>query len=249
MNQPPTGRQVGVSTRRAPNRIIGLALLLSLLLLPLPFAGYVFYPFKLLATWIHEFAHGVVMLMSGAGFYEMNIYPNGSGIASANRSATAVARPIIAAAGYMGTPIFGAAFLAISVRPDRARIGIVALGVALCLSAGLLVANTFGQIAMLALGGGLVIASLVLPLRAVQFVAFLVAVQACVNALVDIRVLYRPTLVVDGVVIGGSDAHSMAMATFGTEATWAVWFWATTWIAWSLLLFFVTLRMLQQDHP
>lgn len=235
-----------VPPRRAPNRVIGLALLLSLLLLPLPFAGYVFYPFKLLATWIHEFAHGMVMLLSGAGFFEMNIYPNGSGLASANRAASPVARPIIAAAGYMGAPIFGAAYLMIAVRQDRARLSVVALGVALCLSAGLLIANTFGQIAMLAIGGGLIIASVALPVRAVQFIAFLVAVQSCINAVVDIRVLYRPTLVVDGVVIGGSDAHSMALATFGTEATWAVWFWASLWIAWSLLAFFLTLKMLRE---
>jgi len=36
----------------------------------------------------------------------------------------------------------------------------------------------------------------------------------------------RPSQVVGGQVAGASDAHNMALATFGTTASWAVWFWA-----------------------
>jgi hypothetical protein len=82
------------------------------------------------------------------------------------------------------------------------------------------------------------------PGRLVFFVAQLVGAQACVNAVLDIRVLFRPSLVVDGSVVRMSDAHAMARNTVGTDDTWAVWLWAGVWLAWSLALFFFTLRRL-----
>jgi len=56
-------------------------------------------------------------------------------------------------------------------------------------------------------------------------------------------VLLRPQQVVDGHVTGASDATNMAMATFGTRASWAVWGWAIVWLIWSLVVLFVALRI------
>src|SRR5215467_10697664 len=75
------------------------------------------------------------------------------------------------------------------------------------------------------------------------FGAHFLAAQACCNALLDIRVLLRPSQVVGGKVAGASDAHNMAAATFGTTATWAVWTWAIVWLLWSLAVLYVALRV------
>jgi len=56
-------------------------------------------------------------------------------------------------------------------------------------------------------------------------------------------VLLRPSQVVGGKIAGASDAHNMAAATFGTTATWAIWTWAIVWLVWSLLMFYIALRI------
>ena len=55
--------------------------------------------------------------------------------------------------------------------------------------------------------------------------------------MLDIRVLFRANLVVNGEVMQRSDAHNMAEATFGTA-----WLWAGVWLAWSFALFYIALR-------
>ena len=228
-----------------PRRALAVALLASLLLWNLPFGGFLLYPFKLLATWMHEISHGVVMFVTGAGFDRMEVYRDGSGLAFARYGVGPFASAVIAAAGYMGTPLWGAAIL-LGPRGPRSTRGVVAgLGVVLVLTALIVVANGFGRTA-LAITGGAMIAVAFAPKRIAFFVAQLVGAQACVNAVLDIRVLFRPQLVVDGVAVRASDAHAMARATVGTDDRWAVWLWAAVWLAWSLGLFFLALRQLSR---
>jgi hypothetical protein len=217
----------------------------------LPFGGVLLYPFKLLATWIHELSHGVVMLLSGAGFDRMCIYRDTSGLAYASHAASPYAAAPIAAAGYMGTPLWGAALLVVTgdARDARtARRALLVVAALLLLTSIVVVANDFGRWAMIAMGGGVAAAAIVLPARGKVAVAHFLAAQACVNALLDIRVLLRPSQVVDGQVAGASDAHNMALATFGTTERWAVWTWAVLWLAWSLLLLFVALRVVARQR-
>src|SRR6185436_20424911 len=86
---------------------LAVALLASLLLWN--FGGGLLYPFKLLATWMHELSHGLAMILTGAGFDHVVIYRDTSGLAYAYTTVGAFGTAIIAAAGYMGTPLWGAA--------------------------------------------------------------------------------------------------------------------------------------------
>jgi hypothetical protein len=227
----------------APRRALAFALLISLVLWNLPFGGFLLYPFKLLATWMHELSHGIVMLITGAGFDRMEIYRDGSGLAFAEWGVGAVATAAVAGAGYMGTPLWGVAMLLGARGPRSTRGLLIGLGVVLAATALFVVSNGFGQQALLVTGGAIILLAFA-PFRVSYFVAQLIGAQACVNAVLDIRVLFRPALVVDGEVVRASDAHAMARATFGTDARWAVWVWAGLWLAWSLALFFVALRRL-----
>ena len=60
--RPHRARRARGSTRERPIalelRTLAIALLASLLLWNLPFGGVLLYPFKLLATWLHELSHG-----------------------------------------------------------------------------------------------------------------------------------------------------------------------------------------------
>jgi hypothetical protein len=229
-------------------RTLGLALLASLLLWNLPFGGVLSYPFKLLATWLHELSHGLAMFATGAGFDHVLIYRDTSGLAYAKHSVDAFGSAFIAAAGYMGTPLWGAFLLVITPDAKRARYAMLVLAALLVASAFIVVepttgGDTFGQWAIAVMGGVVAASAIVLPGRVRVLVAHFIAAQACVNALLDIRVLLRPSQVVDGLVVGMSDAHNMALMTFGTTDTWAVWTWALTWLAWSLVVLFIALRV------
>lgn len=229
-------------------RTLALALLASLLLWNLPFGGVLLYPFKLFATWLHELSHGIAMILTGAGFDHIVIYRDTSGLAYAYTSVGAFGTSIIAAAGYMGTALWGAALLVVTPDGRSARRALLVLAVLLVGTTILVVApapngDRFGQWAAPAMGLTVAACALLLPARLRVLVAHFIAAQACVNALLDIRVLLRPSQVVDGKLAGMSDAHNMALNTFGTTETWAVWTWAISWLAWSLAVLFVALRV------
>jgi hypothetical protein len=223
-------------------RTLAVALLVSLVLWNVPFGGLVLYPFKLLATWLHELSHGLAMMITGAGFERVLIYRDTSGLAFPTWKIDDIGQSFIAAAGYMGTPLWGAVLLVITPTPRAARWALVVMAVLMAVSAVTVVDNDFGKWAVLAMSGVVVVCGF-LPGRWRLMVAHFIAAQSCVNALLDIRVLLRPQQVVNGMNTRLSDAHAMADATFGTTATWAVWTWAITWLVWSLVCLFVAIRL------
>ena len=227
-------------------RALGLAIIASLILWQVPYGGFLLYPFKILATWIHELGHGVVMLCSGAGFDRMEVYRDGSGLSFAAGATDRLRRALIAPAGYMGTPLFGAFLLVLGQTVRGARWAIGGVGAALALSALFVVSNPFGQATLAVMGSFMLALSALAPPRWAIGGAMLLAAQMCVNAVLDIRVLYRPVMVVDGKVAGGSDAHNMAEATFGEAQSWGVWCWATVWLVWSLALLYVAVRIVRR---
>jgi hypothetical protein len=234
-------------TDRLELRTLAFGLLASLLLWNLPFGGVLLYPFKLLATWLHELSHGLAMILSGAEFDHMRIYRDTSGLAYSQNHPGRVGRAVIAATGYMGTPLWGAVLLVVTPNPRLARWALLLLA-GLLLGTALTVIDTpggddFGPWAVGAIGAACAAAALVVPARWRLTIAHFVAAQSCVNSLLDIRVLFRPSQMVGGRIAGASDAHNMAAATFGTTATWAVWTWAIVWLLWSLVVLYIALRL------
>lgn len=233
-------------TDRVELRTLAVALLASLLLWNLPSGGVLLYPFKLLATWVHELSHALAMVLTGTGVERVVIYRDTSGLAYPSGSPGIIARPIIAAAGYMGTALWGAALLVVTPNGRAARVAMLVLAGLLCTTAALVVdaadGDTFGPLATAGIGVASAAAAILLPARWRVAVAHFVAAQLCVNALLDIRVLLRPSQVVNGIFAGASDAHNMAGATFGTRDDWTVWFWSIAWLVWSLLVLYFALR-------
>jgi len=233
---------------RAELRTLAFALLASLLLWNLPFGGGLLYPFKLLATWFHEMSHGLIMILTGAQLDHVLIYRDTSGLSYAVWAIEPVGTAAIAAAGYMGTPLWGAVLLVTTPTAKSARRALLVTAALMLATAIFVVTPTpegdrFGVYVTAAMGCAIVACAMFLPARVRVFCAHFIAAQACINALLDIRVLFRPMQVVNGVVAGNSDASAMADATFGTRAPWAVWFWASVWLAWSLAVLFVALRV------
>ncbi|MEJ7604104.1 MAG: M50 family metallopeptidase, partial [Kofleriaceae bacterium] len=231
---------------RLEMRTLAVALLASLLLWNLPFGGVVLYPFKLLATWLHELSHGLAMFLTGTGFDRIIVYRDTSGLAYMSTRPGPIAMAVIAGAGYMGTALWGALLFVVTPTPRTARIAMLALTVLLGLTALLVIdygEDGFGPWSIAAIAGAFAVAAIVLPGRWRVAVAHFVAAQACVDALLDIRVLLRPSQVVNGQNAGASDAHNMAFATFGTTERWAVWTWALSWLVWALVVLYIALRL------
>ena len=233
-------------TDRLELRTVAIALLASLLLWNLPFGGVLLYPFKLLATWLHEMSHGLVMLVTGNGLDRVVIYRDTSGLAHATEQAGPTALAFIAAAGYMGTSLWGALLLVVTPTARAARTAMLVLAGLLSLSAILVIAtppdDAFGLVAVGGMAAVVAACAVLLPGRWRVAVAHFIAAQACVNALLDIRVLFRPQQIVNGIPTE-SDAHSMARSTFGTTEPWALYFWAGLWLVWSLVVLYVALRV------
>jgi hypothetical protein len=223
--------------RRQEHALV-LALLASLLLWSLPFGGFVLYPFKLLSTWVHEMWHGVAMMLTGAGFSRLEIFRDTSGIAFPERRAGGLATAVIANAGYMGGALLGSFLLVLSQRWHRSRTVLIGLAVAFCLSLALWVSNDFGQ-GVVALGAvTMFLLARFAPEQVAIFLANFLGAQTCINAVLDIRVLFRPAMVVDGKIVQISDAHTMAAAAFGPPQLWA-----GLWLVLSFASFYLALRV------
>ncbi|MCW5807449.1 MAG: M50 family metallopeptidase [Deltaproteobacteria bacterium] len=229
-------------------RTVAVGLLVSLVLWNLPFGGVLLYPFKILATWLHELSHALIMVVTGVGVERVVIFRDTSGLAFPAGEANAVANAFIAAAGYMGTPLWGALLLAATPTARAARIAMLVLAALLLVSALTIVEAPpqdpwFGRWTVIVMAGVFAAAAVFVPGRWRLVTAHFIAVQSCVNALLDIRVLLRPSQMVGGRPTTASDAHNMAYATFGTHDAWAVWTWAAIWLLWSLAVLYVALRL------
>src|SRR5215207_6090948 len=174
-----------VRRQRHEIRTLAIALLVSLVLWNLPRGGVVLYPFKLFATWLHELSHGITMILTGAGFDHIVMYRDTSGLAYAYTSVGPFGTAIIAAAGYMGTPLWGALLLVVTPNANAARRALLVLAGLLVGTTILVIApspngDTFGQWATPAMGAGIALCGLIVPDRWRVLVAHFIAVQACV---------------------------------------------------------------------
>jgi hypothetical protein len=225
-------------------RVLILALLASLILWNLPFGGLILYPFKLLSTWFHELCHGMVMLVTGAGFSHLEIFRDTSGIAYAREEAGPVASALIASAGYLGASTAGAVLLVLGQGERVARIILLGLGILLAVTGIVWVHNDFGLVAVAIGAGACALAAALGSERLAVYAVNFIAAQACVQAVLDIRVLFRTELVINGRAVGASDAHAMASATFGSSKLWA-----SVWLFASFVAFFVAMRaMKRREH-
>jgi hypothetical protein len=181
------------------------------------------------------------MIMTGAGFDHMEIFQDTSGLAYPERGISRIPQAIVSSAGYMGTALWGALFLVLGRTTRGARTLLMALGAVMLLTAAIWVRKNGFGIGAVVIGGAALVA---LGWKANEAVAgFLVnflAAQSCINAVLDIRVLFGTTMYVNGMQTGSSDAHRVAMLLGGPS-----WLWAIVWLVWSFALFYLALRYIR----
>jgi len=149
----------------------------------LPGGDYILYPFTILATWFHEMGHGLMALLLGGQFQKLEIFSNGSGVATygIQSSLGPIVPAIIAAAGPMGPPIAGAALILASRSFKAATLSLKILGSFLLFSTLIWVRSWFGLLAIPLLGLIILGIALKAPRWAQGFVIQFLGVQACVS--------------------------------------------------------------------
>ncbi|HTU10965.1 MAG TPA: M50 family metallopeptidase [Allosphingosinicella sp.] len=154
----------------------------------------ILYPFTILATWFHEMGHGLVAMLAGRGFERLEIFADGSGVATSLRPADGygLVDALVAAGGPFGPALAGAALIVASRSPAATRYALWILGAALLLSTLIWVRSPTGWLVLPALG----LAIGALAWRGAPawqgFVIQLLGVQACISVWRQFDYLFSP---------------------------------------------------------
>lgn len=199
--------------------ILGLG---SLMLWHTPFGALLLYPFTILTTWFHELGHGIAAILMGERFVQLEIYPDGSGVAlsevSADRSMLQDA--IIAAGGPIGPALAGAALIASSRTLKGTRIALAVLGVTLVATTAIWVRSLTGWLVLPVMGLAILAIARNANPDQQRFAIQLLGVQAIISVWSQSGYLFSR-----GGVLGGlpqvSDTEAIAQALL-----LPYWFWA-----------------------
>lgn len=159
------------------------AAIATIVLWQLPAGAYILYPFTILATWFHEMSHGLMALLLGGQFRKLEIFGDGSGVASyaMSLSLAPIGPAIVAAAGPMGPPIAGSALILASRSFKTATLSLKILGGFLLLSTLIWVRSLFGLIAIPLLALIILAIAFKAPRWLQGFAIQFLGVQACVS--------------------------------------------------------------------
>ena len=177
-------------TKEAPRAVdrMGLTWLIvaaiaTIVLWQVPAGNYILYPFTILATWFHEMGHGLMALLLGGQFRKLEIFGNGSGVASyaMSLSLAPIGPALVAFSGPMGPPIAGAALILASRSFKTATLSLKILGGFLLVSTIIWVRSLFGIVAIPLLGLIILGIALKAPRWVQGFTVQFLGVQACVS--------------------------------------------------------------------
>ena len=213
---------------KPPRRRLVLPLVLGaafVLLFDSPFV----YPFRLFVVFLHEISHGLAAFLTGGEVLSIGIGADEGGVC-----VTRGGWPfLILNAGYLGSLLWGAAFLAAGASRRNAPRVLGAIGVFTLAAAVLYVRTPFGLAYTVLAGAVLVAVAARLPVGASEVVLAAIGAMSALYAVADIAsdVIRRHS--------SQSDAAALARLTGVPAGVWGV-----LWIAVSILVVVALLRRL-----
>jgi peptidase M50B-like protein len=214
----------------------------------LPLIGYISYPLRLFATFVHEGSHVLATVLTGNSVQSLSVAADGSGVVWSQHSGW-FSQLLISSAGYIGTTAFGAALL-IWIRrglSSRLALSISAAFVAvMTVVFGLIapfwnfLANvTFGSVIFTVFSGavltlGLAAIARYSSLKWANFAVAFIAVQCLLNAVFDLLNLF----VISTTSTAQTDAGNMAAASGIPSFVWVF-----IWMGISLVMISIGLRV------
>lgn len=222
----------------ARKRLI-VATIVTMALWFLPYSDVLLYPLRLFVTFIHESGHALSALAVGGDVDWMRVEPNGSGVTMTRTASWWLW--LVYSSGYLGTTVFGALMLIIGRVGRSPQAGRITL----CVTSGYIFVvtllwahnpftNGFTFLAGMVLAALLFAAARYCSLKAATFLAGFLAVQCCLNALGDLRILLYLTTNHQG----DNDAVFISKA-YGLPPT----MWAALWAVTSVVILALALRV------
>lgn len=181
-------------TRRSALAALATATALSLLMVMLPLAlpglAWIAWPLQLLATLFHELGHGLAAVLCGGEFVRLEVYADGSGVASTLSSGSRLSRAVIASGGPLAPPLAALALFLAARQPQSARIALIVLAGTLLMALALWVRTPVGIALVVA-----VVAALAMLLRwgsplAIQAGACFLAIELSLAAFANADYLF-----------------------------------------------------------
>jgi len=208
---------------RQPQRITGVnvqttllvALVLSVLIWLIPGASLLLLPIHPYLTFVHEGWHALIAVLTGGHVSDVHIFGlNGGGVTGITGGATL----LIASAGYVGSAVTGATFLALLPRPSALRVAALVQYLWLAVVAVLWDHDINAWLYLAFFGVVLAVLARRLPERWFAIAMGFLALQLNLAVLGDLRTL----LVISAFSSTHSDALLAASVSHVPSLIWAV---------------------------
>jgi len=214
----------------------------------IPLVGYVVYPLRLFATFIHEGGHALATILTGNSVQSLTVSPDGSGEVYSLGSGL-LSGLLISSAGYLGTTVFGAGLLAWIRYGFSSRIALyVSAGFVAVMTVifgflapvwNLFATSTVGGLFFTIISGAFLAAALAAiakfaSLKWANFALAFVAVQCLLNAVFDLLNVFF----ISATTTMHSDAANMATATGIPGFVWVL-----VWMVVSIVMISIGLRV------
>lgn len=218
--------------------IVTLAVL-SMVLNMLPLIHYVLLPFDFFTTFVHEGCHAIASLLMGEEVKRIVLNPDTSGYMQHTVTGGALAKGLIASAGYVGSAIVGGLLIVWSGVRHSSKTILITLAVILLLAMVFYVRDMFTLIVCGLLAAGfLAVALKTGPMFAYFFVNFL-AVQCSLNSIGDMIALIFISMGAPRSPHsqGHSDAEAMAELFWLPAIVWSI-----LWIVFSVFILYLSMK-------
>lgn len=199
-----------------------LAVLLVLWLPALPFGTYLIYPFAILTTWFHEMGHGMTAILLGQDFQQLEIFPDGSGVAQnfVAPDLSPFASAAIAAGGPLAPCLAGAGLIMASAHERLWRPVLWGTAAAIFASVIVYVRSPVGYSVLPLVAAALIIIAWRAPASLARFTLQFLGVLAALSMLRDFNYLFTSEAVIGGQRIL-SDTGQIAAALWLPHWVWA----------------------------
>jgi hypothetical protein len=196
-----------------------LAVGITAVLYAVPYGRYAAWPLLLFATFAHELGHGVAAWVVGGSFHKLQMWADGSGMATIGGYDGALDSAFVSAGGLVGPSVMALVLFTVARKVNHARVGLYALGVVMVILTVLVVRNLFGFFFVAAVGAVFLVVARKTSAAVAQFVLVFVAVQLSLAVFSNADYLFTDVARTAGGTIP-SDTGQMARALGGPY-----WFW------------------------